>query len=68
MIISLKLLMRNVMVLNSINLMVQAEFSPVNCPLSKKKMHLFYLAPIKALIKTGILLNQIEIRFDVSFN
>ena len=26
--------MRNVMLLNSISLMVQAEFSPVNCPLS----------------------------------
>ena len=34
MILSLKLLMRNVVLQNSINLMVQPEFSPVNCPLS----------------------------------
>ena len=34
MILSLKLLMRNVILQNSINLMVQPEFSPVNYPLS----------------------------------
>ena len=34
MILPLKLLMRNVMLQNSISLMVQPEFSPVNCPLS----------------------------------
>ena len=50
MILSLKLLMSNVRLLHSISLMVQAEFSPVNRPLS------------------GILLSQIEIIFDVSFN
>ena len=33
MISSLKLLMRNVMLQNSISLMVRPEFSPVNCPL-----------------------------------
>ena len=34
MILSLKLLMRNVMLQNSINLMVQPEFVPMNCSLS----------------------------------
>ena len=33
MILFLKLLMRNVMLQNSVNLMVQPEFSPVNCSL-----------------------------------
>ena len=31
-------------------------------------MYLFQLARIKVLIKTGMLLSQIEIIFDVSFN
>ena len=34
MILSLRLLIRNVMLQNSINIMVQPEFSRVNCPLS----------------------------------
>ena len=34
MVLSLKFLMSNLMLKSSINLMVQPEFSPVNCPLS----------------------------------
>ena len=57
--------------------MVHAEFSQVNCPLSPQPVMqwgenalvlMSTHSPTKVIIKTGILLSQIEIIFDVSLH
>ena len=64
MILSLKLLMRNVTLQNLINLMVQPEFSPVNCALSSVFANICQNLSFESLLPKVLLVSKVsEIMF-----
>ena len=60
MILSLKLPMKNVMLQNSINLMVQPEFSPVNCPLSSAFVNICQNLSFESILSRVSLLSKVS--------
>ena len=60
MILSLKLLMRKVMLQNLINLMVPPEFAPVNCPLSSAFVNIFQNLSFESLLSKMSLLSKVS--------
>ena len=60
MILTLKLLTRNVMLQNSINLMVQTEFSPGNCPLSSTFVYICQSLSFESLLSRVSLLSKVS--------
>ena len=60
MILSLKLPMKNVMLQNSINLIVQPEFSPVNCPLSSAFVNTCQNLSFESILSRVSLLSKVS--------